>query len=86
MMCDIDRLEDFTFCDEYDSYYDEVEYSDYNKSYIPSHYAVYSNYHSSYIIKDEAKYSEDMHDWILRDEYESVVSEFLTEQEELVAV
>lgn len=85
-LCDIDRLEDFTFCDEYDSYYNEVEYSDYNKSYIPSHYAVYSNYHSSYIIKDEAKYSEDMHDWIPKDEYESVVSEFLAEQEELVAV
>lgn len=84
--CDIDRLEDFTYCDEYDEWYDETVFSDYHNSHIPSHYAVCSDYHNSYIIKDEVKYSEDMNDWILRNEYESVVSEFLAEKEELVEV
>lgn len=86
MSCNSQRLEDFNYCDRFGEYYDEAEYSSYHEDYVPLDCLVYSNYHKVFLFKDMAKFSTEMNDWIPEDEYNSVVSDYLAKQAELVAV
>lgn len=86
MSCDSQQLEDFKYCDRFREYYDEAEYSSYHGDYVPIDCLVYSNYHEDFLFNDMAEFSTEMNDWISEDEYNSVVSDYLAKQAELVAV
>lgn len=86
MSCDSQQLEDFKYCDRFGEYYDEAEYSSYHGDYVPIDCLVYSNYHEDFLFNDMAEFSTEMNDWISEDEYNSVVSDYLAKQAELVAV
>ena len=59
--CDVNRLEDFRFIEEYDNFYDETEYCSYYGKYYPM---------------DECSYCEEMDDYLPNDEYDKILEDW----------
>lgn len=60
--CDVERLDDFYYCECEDKYYDMVEYCSYYNHYIPFDRAHYSEHEEDYFYEDDvvrSKYEED---------------------------